>query len=128
MCSSDLGGDIVLMHDIYTSQDTTIAADAFSPDIYGDRIVYSGVGTRMPMRMYNIFTSTETEITTSYAAADPAIYGNRIVLTGDRNGDNVNNDIYMFTISEEGQTLKPPVADFSAIHLFWKSSTESNIY
>src|SRR5665647_136723 len=112
--TGEVGGDLVLMHDLSTSQDTTIAADAFRPDIYGDRIVYSGGGTGMPIRMYNISTSTETEITTSYAAADPAIYGNRIVLTGDRNGDNVNNDIYMFTISEEGQTLKPPVADFSA--------------
>ena len=109
------GGDVVAMHDLSTSQDTGIAADAFSPDIYGDRIVYSGGGTGMPIRMYNISTSTETWINTSYAATDPAIYGNRIVWTGDHSGDNVNNDIYMFTISEEGQTLKPPVADFSAI-------------
>src|SRR5665647_1000671 len=115
------GGDVVAMHDLSTSQDTGIAADAFSPDIYGDRIVYSGGGTGMPIRIYNISTSTETWINTSYVATDPAIYGNRIVWTGDHSGDNVNNDIYMFTISEEGQTLKPPVADFSAIPSYGKA-------
>lgn len=98
--------------------------------------------------MYDLSTSTETQITTNTSNYNPntrpAIYGNRIVWTDWRNEYSVdvfpdikNADIYMCTLSEADPSLKTPVADFFANItsgnaplkvLFTDSSTSAPIY
>jgi beta propeller repeat protein len=53
--------------------------------------------------MYNLSTSTETQITTNEVDQYfPDIYGERIVWTNERN--QVNSDIYIYNLSTKMQT------------------------
>lgn len=88
------------------TQITTNGEDQKHPAIYGDRIVWTdfrnGDGYQTSdIYMYDLSTSTETQITTSGSAYSPDIYGSRIVWTDERNG---NGDIYMYDLSTSTET------------------------
>jgi len=77
----------------------TTSGSAYSPAIYGDRIVwedYRNGDWNRDIFIYNLSTFQETQITTSGSADSPAIYGNRIIWVDSRNG---NSDIYVYDIS-----------------------------
>ena len=104
------------MYDIFTSKENQISTNeslSSEPAIYGDKIVWldghSDNGS--DIYMYDLTTSKEIQVTNSGSVWSLNIYGNRIVWEDWRNG---NSDIYMCIISEEGQSPKPPVADFFA--------------
>ena len=115
------------MFDLSTSNETLIATGYYGtsegPAIYEDRVVWTdgrdswGTGN-IDIYMYDLYTSTETQITTNESEQfSPAIYGDKIVWTDNRNGnqnDVSNYDIYMCTLSESEPTPVPPVANFSA--------------
>ena len=81
---------IITWTDTATSKETPITTNgsAYSPDIYGDRIVWedwrNGNGD---IYMYDIATSIETQITTSGLATKPMIYGDRIAWQDNRSGN-----------------------------------------
>lgn len=88
------------------TQITNNGEDQKHPAIYGDRIVWTdfrnGDGYQTSdIYMYDLSTSTETQITTSGSAYMPDIYGDRIVWTDVRNG---NGDIYMYDLSTSTET------------------------
>ena len=88
------------------TQITNNGANQKHPAIYGDRIVWTdfrnGDGYQTSdIYMYDLSTSTETQITTSGSAYSPDIYGSRIVWTDERNG---NGDIYMYDLSTSTET------------------------
>jgi TolB protein len=88
------------------TQITTNSADQKHPAIYGDRIVWTdyrnGDGySNSDIYMYDLSTSTETQITTSGSAYSPDIYDDIIVWTDERNG---NGDIYMYNLSTSTET------------------------
>ncbi|HII80393.1 MAG TPA: cell surface protein, partial [Methanosarcina sp.] len=75
------------------------------PAIYEDRIVWQdNRNGNWDIYMYNLSTSTETQITTNQSNQwNPAIYGDRIVWGDDRNSNessdfymDSNSDIYMY--------------------------------
>ena len=142
--SPDIYGDIIVwkdwrngdensdiyMYDLFTSKETQITineSNQYSPAIYGDRIVWEderngildefGSIGNYDIYMYNISTSTETQITTNTAdQVEPFIYGNRIFWIDKRSGysgTHRNSDIYMFTISGEENEINTPTSDFS---------------
>ena len=88
-------------------------AEQGNPDIYGDRIVWQdsrngGSGYswdptgNWDIYMYDLSTSTETQITTNNSTQKlPAIYEDRIVWEDNRNG---NWDIYMYDLSTSMET------------------------
>jgi beta propeller repeat protein len=94
-------------------------ADQKSLDIYGDRIVwadnrnekdqvdysadlYSGRAGNWDIYMYDLSTSSETQITTNESTQfDPVIYENKVVWEDNRNG---NWDIYMRDLSTSTET------------------------
>jgi beta propeller repeat protein len=93
----------ICVYDLSTKEETTIAYNAYSPAIYGKRIVYVGnnYNEGKNIYMYDISTQKETKITNSGLASDPAIYGNKIVWDDYHNG---NTDIYMYDLSTKKQT------------------------
>jgi len=124
------GNSDIYMYDITTSEETQITgneSNQYSPAVYGDRIVWEderngildefGRIGNYDIYMYNISTSTETQITTNTAdQVEPFIYGNRIVWIDKRSqytGTHRNSDIYIFTISGEETELNKPTSDFS---------------
>jgi len=90
-----------------------IAAQAYSPDIYGNRVVWvnDNVGYS-DIYMYDLSTKKQTQITNNGLANSPAIYGNKIVWQDARNG---NADIYMYDIStkKEKRITTNPSASYS---------------
>ncbi|MDY0129321.1 MAG: PKD domain-containing protein [Methanosarcina vacuolata] len=94
----------VSVYDLSTKEESFITADAYSPDIYGNRIVYYAYrneNSAPDIYMYDLSTKKETRITTSGSAGKPAIYGNRIVWADERSG---NADIYMYDLSTKKET------------------------
>jgi beta propeller repeat protein len=88
------------------TQITSDGANQKHPAIYGDRIVWTdfrnGDGyQKSDIYMYDLSTSTETQITTSGSACMPDIYGDKIVWADVRNG---NGDIYMYDLSTSTET------------------------
>ncbi len=82
----------------------TTSGSAYSPAIYGDRIVwedYRNGDWNRDIFIYNLSTSNETQITNSGSADSPAIYGNRIVWEDSQNG---NSEIYVYDISTFQET------------------------
>ncbi|AKB74941.1 cell surface protein [Methanosarcina lacustris Z-7289] len=106
----------IYMYDLSTSTETQITTNEScqtNPAIYGDKIVWQdsrngGSGDywdptgNWDIYMYDISTSTETQITTNESCqTNPAIYGDKIVWQDDRNG---NRDIYMYDLSTSTET------------------------
>ncbi|AKB45538.1 MULTISPECIES: hypothetical protein [Methanosarcina] len=96
--------EMIVMHNLSTSTGELIAYERTgSPDIYEDKIVWTQDfwDFRSHVLMYNISTSTETELTAEgvYDAGSgsyPAIYGDRVVWVPSHGG------IYMFTLDSAG--------------------------
>ena len=92
---------------ISTSKETRITTnDVFSEDysaIYGNKIVWTdGRNDNYDIYMYDFFTLTETQITTSGSEQFwPTIYGDNILWIDLRNG---NDDIYMYNLSTFKET------------------------
>jgi len=95
----------IYMYDFSSSTETrlTTSGSAYSPKIYGDRIVYMDRRSgKSEIYLYNISTSTETQVTTDgLSHSISAIYGDRIVWEENRNG---NWDIYMYDLSTSMET------------------------
>ena len=72
---------------------------AFSPDIYGDKIVYLDGGN---IYMYDLSTSKEIQINTKGPVGSPAINGNRIVWQDTHSG--IGGNIYMYDLSTSQET------------------------
>ncbi|AKB81093.1 cell surface protein [Methanosarcina barkeri 3] len=112
-----LNGKIsICMYNLSTSIETQTATnqtDHAWPAIYEDRVVWADYrNDHTAIYMYDLSTQKETKITTNgLSSAESAIYGDKIAWTGNING---NFEIYICIISEEGQSPKLPVADFSA--------------
>ena len=89
---------------LITETRITTSGSAACPAIYEDRIVWSdGRNGNKDIYMYNLSTSTETQITTNEVDQYfPDIYGERIVWTNERN--QVNSDIYIYNLSTKMQT------------------------
>jgi len=97
-------GDNIYMYNISTKETQILTSTSVSSlAIYGDRVVWTGgINGNTHIYMYNISTSTETQITTERSNhRNPAIYGDRIVWEDDRNG---NLDIYMYDLSTSKET------------------------
>ena len=89
-----------------TETQITTNGSAYSPAIYGDRIVWTDSRNGQyyhDIYMYNISTSQETQITTSGDASGSDIYGDRIVWSDYRNGEALGN-IYMYDLSTHKET------------------------
>ncbi|AKB51143.1 cell surface protein [Methanosarcina barkeri str. Wiesmoor] len=76
----------IFMYDLSTHNETQIsssASDDFSPDIYGDRIVWCAKrheSENSSIYMYDLSTSKNTKITTNESQhMNPVIYGDRII-------------------------------------------------
>ena len=107
----------IYMYDLSTSTETRVTTDESNqvePAIYEDRIVWAdnrnGGGRdeygkpdgNWDIYMYDLSTSTETQITSSNSTQwKPSIYGNRIVWEDKRNG---NSDVYMYDLSTSTET------------------------
>jgi len=115
----------IYMYNLSTSKETRITtceSTKSSPAIYADRIVWVDDRNRnADIYMYNLSTHTETQITSNKSGqSGPAIYGDRIVWMDSRNEytvngrPQINQDIYMCTVSLINPSLKTPVADFFA--------------
>ncbi|MGB9938910.1 NosD domain-containing protein [Methanosarcina sp.] len=108
---------VIYMYNLSTSRkiQITTCSQAYYPlsAIYEDRLVWADYRDgHINAYMYDLFTQKETQITTNgLSSTELAIYGDKIVWI---DGRNKNSDIYMCIISEEGQSPKPPVADFFA--------------
>ena len=79
----------IYMYDLSTSREIQITdddSDQYSPDIYGDRIVWADWRNRgWDIYMYNISTSRETRITIDKGSQEyPAIYGDKIAWVDSR--------------------------------------------
>jgi PGF-pre-PGF domain-containing protein len=93
-------GQLILTETRITTDE---AGQPTSLDIHGDRIIW--IDKRhgnYDIYMYNISTSTETQITSDITSQLwPDIYGDRIVWQDERNG---NYDIYMYNLSTSTET------------------------
>ena len=95
--------EMIVMYNLSTSTGDLIAYErTSSPDIYEDKIVWTQDfwDFRDHVLMYNISTSTETELTAegvheAGSGGYPAIYGDRIVWVS-------HSGIYMFTLDSAG--------------------------
>jgi beta propeller repeat protein len=102
--------EMVMMYDLSTSTSNLIAYErAGSPDIYEDRIVWTQDlwDFKNHIFMYNISTSSQTEITADGvyepgSGSFPAIYGDRIVWVPSLITENRHSGIYMFTLATPG--------------------------
>ncbi|MCC4771675.1 PKD domain-containing protein [Methanosarcina sp. DH2] len=96
-------GDSVYMCDVSTNNETMIASERRSPDIYGNYIVYTNNyyygqdHENDGVYLYNLNTHNETKIAAVYSS--PAIYGEKVVWSQE-NGDN-GYDIYLHDISTQ---------------------------
>ena len=129
------GNADIYMYNLSTSKEIPIIIDESNQtgpiEIYGDRIVwmnnhkegsssdgkvgyYSDHFTgNWDIYMYNLSTSTETQITTNKLTQwQPAIYDDRIMWMDNRND---NWDIYVCTVPEEESVSNPPISNFFAI-------------
>jgi TolB protein len=116
---------VIYMYNLSTSQKTQISGDnvAFSPVIYGDRVVwmgslnngktdYSDSDVKWNIFMYNLSTFKETQVSPSGSSQMfPAIYEDKIVWMDSRNGGRGNYwnlsgnwDIYMYNLSTSKET------------------------
>jgi YVTN family beta-propeller protein/beta propeller repeat protein len=89
-----------------TETQITTSGSAFSPDVYGDWIVWTDSRNgqyNYDIYMYDRSTSLETQITTNGVAVNPSIYGDRIVWSDYRNGEALGN-IYMYDRSTSLET------------------------
>ncbi len=88
---------------ITETQITTNESDQWSPDIYGNRIVWQDWRNgNYDIYMYDLSTKKETQITNNtWDQYSPSIYGDRIVWVDYRNG---NGDIYMYNVSTSKET------------------------
>jgi beta propeller repeat protein/parallel beta-helix repeat protein len=108
------GNGDIYMYNFSTGRETRITtneSDQDDPAIYDDKIVWRdrkkivwydrhrGYSTwyKDDIYMYNLSTSTETQITTSGSASNPKIHGNRLVYL---NGSH----IYMYNLSTSKET------------------------
>ena len=126
------------------TQITTSTSSQLNPAIYGERIVwqdgrnggneeYWNPTGNWDIYMYDVSTSTETQITTSESCQiNPAIYGDKIVWQDDRDG---KSDIYMYDLStqQETQISTSGTAYYPAIYgdrIVWKDDRDgiSDIY
>lgn len=101
----------IYIYNLSTSKETQLTfneSSQESPDIYGDRIVWSdNRNGNWDVYVYDLSTSKETQITNSKSAQrHPAIYGDRIVWQDYREieGGEENYDIYMFDICTSKET------------------------
>jgi beta propeller repeat protein len=96
---SDIDNLVIYVYDLSTKKEIEVphSTGAYDLDIYGNRIVYCGVGVTWDKNnyiysndiyMYDLSTKKETPITTNKSEQHmPAIYGNTIVWQDPRNGD-----------------------------------------
>lgn len=96
----------VYMRDIarHETRQVTFDGNSYSPDVYGDRIVWrreyrAGDNCSSGIYMYNISTNETTRIT--YHVNDPAIYDDKIVYIGPSNDteDQEDDYIYLYNLS-----------------------------
>lgn len=115
------------------TQITKTESDIDKFAIYDDRIVWrdqrndNGTGLNTDIYLYNLSTSTETQITTNGSAWSPKIYGDRIVYKDWR-----NNNIYLYNISTSTETLitksesDHPVSAIYGNRIVWQDSRNGN--
>jgi beta propeller repeat protein len=123
------GNTDIYMYNLSTSKETQITTDKSnqdSPAIYRDKIVWQderneesnisdGDWHNIDIYMYDLSTSTETQVTTNGSIQwDPAIYDDWIVWRDDPKHWGDISNIYICTISGNGSTSKPPVANFTS--------------
>jgi beta propeller repeat protein/parallel beta-helix repeat protein len=100
----------IRVYNLSTSKETpnTNSINAFEPDIYEDRVVWTDARYgNADIYMYNLSTARETQITTNESTQDnPAIYDDNIVWCDWRNGNKTwsKNDIYMYNLSTSRET------------------------
>jgi beta propeller repeat protein len=105
--------EMIIMYNLSTSTGDLIAYERTgSPDIYEDRIVWTQDfwDFRDHVLMYNISTSTETELTAegvheAGSGSYPAIYGDRIIWVPSRLSENASSSIYIFTLDSAGSPV-----------------------
>ena len=98
---------MIVMYNLSTSTANLVAYERTGdPDIYEDRIVWTQDfwDFRSHVFMYNISTSTQTEITADGvhelgSGSSPAIYGDRIVWVPSSLPENLHGGIYVFTLA-----------------------------
>ncbi|WP_292379192.1 PGF-pre-PGF domain-containing protein [Methanosarcina sp. UBA289] len=111
----------------------TTSGFAYSPDIYGDRIVWINKSNgKHDIYMYNLSTSKETQITTNSSyKGELAIYGNRIVWKNYLNGE---PDIYTYDLSTHKETQitngtgYPTDYDIYGDRIVWHDNLNNSIY
>jgi beta propeller repeat protein len=101
---------LTYVYDLSTQQTTKINdATLYGPDIYGDRIVGTGISWEgdpeesyyyYDIYVYDLNTQQEIQVSTSGKARNSVIYSDRIVWKDDRNGQN----IYMYDLSNSKET------------------------
>ncbi|RPJ75890.1 MAG: PKD domain-containing protein, partial [Alphaproteobacteria bacterium] len=107
----------IYMYNLSTKNETQITTSgfAYSPAIYGNRIVWQdGRNEKHDIYMYDLTTMNETWISTSGFAYDPDICEDKIVWEDARaqtSNDPDRSDIYMYNLSAE---LTKPQASFTA--------------
>ena len=112
------------------TQITTDGSDQLYPAIYGDKIVwYDDRNGNWDIYMYDLLTSTETQITDNSDQFFSVIYGDRIIWQDYRNG---NHDIYMYdllTSTETPITTNSFTQQFPAMHgdkIVWYDNRNGN--
>jgi len=135
-------GCTLYAYNISTSEETPLSDNyvgEFKASIYGDRVVWQYIIDGYPYaHMYNLSTSTETQITVN-PAWEPIIYGDKIVCTDGRawlngNTDSDNADVYMYDVftSQETQiTTNESWQGEPAIYkdrIVWKDARNGVIY
>jgi len=102
----------IYLYDLSTQETTWIdGGKPLSPDIYGDKIVWTAVSWEDDFYdepshyyyntyIYDLLTQQRIQVSTSGTAYNPAIYSDRIVWEDDCNGQN----IYMYDLSTQQET------------------------
>lgn len=131
--------DAILIYDTSTKKIIKVATDAYSPDIYGEKVIYERTNSSQydphylkSVYLYDLKTKKETQIT-DYVATNfnMAMYGNKIVWV---RSDNPST-IYIYDIPSKKVSTTSASDVVSSLDIYgniivWESGSngKSNIY
>jgi beta propeller repeat protein len=129
---SDIGANAIL-YDISTDKKTVIASSVYSPEIYGNYVVYN---SENKIFLYNVKAHKKTQITpkaSKFTYGFPIIYGNKIVWTQSNNERNTSIYVYDIPTGRKSKIVTVDSLDSLDIYenrVMWSvaNNGKSNVY